>query len=39
MDNLIILGILGWLGVWCYAKGKHIGSVKGYNVGRSRRRR
>ena len=39
METLIALGILGWLGAWCYAKGKRIGSIKGYHVGRSRRRR
>lgn len=39
METLIVLGIICWLGVWCYTKGKHTGSVKGYNVGRSRRRR
>ena len=39
MDNLFVLGILVLLGYWCFRKGKHLGSVKGYHVGRRRGRR
>lgn len=39
MEYLILLAALAWLGTWCYHKGKHVGSVKGYNAGRWRRRR
>ena len=38
MESLIVLGLIACLGAWCYAKGKRTGSIKGYNVGRARRR-
>ena len=38
MGELIVLGILIGIGTWLYRAGKRIGSRKGYNVGRSRRR-
>jgi hypothetical protein len=39
METLILLGILAYGGWWLYRAGKRIGSVKGFHVGRSRRRR
>jgi hypothetical protein len=39
MQGLILLVILGFIGYALYRSGKRIGSRKGYNVGRSRRRR
>ena len=39
MEGLIVLGILVFVGYSFYKSGKRIGSRKGYNVGRTRRRR
>ena len=39
MELIMFLGAIVLLGYCCYRKGKHIGSVKGFNVGRRRRRR
>lgn len=39
MGEMIVLGILLGVGIWLYRSGKHIGSRKGYHVGRSRGRR
>jgi hypothetical protein len=38
MESIFILGALFLLGYWCFRQGKHIGSVKGFNVGRRQRR-
>lgn len=38
MGELIVWGILIGVGTWLYRAGKRLGSRKGYNVGRSRRR-
>lgn len=39
MEGLIVLSILVFIGYSLYRSGKRVGSRKGYNVGRSRRRR
>lgn len=39
MENIVILAVVALGGWWLYKQGKHIGSRKGYNVGRSRNRR
>ena len=39
MGELIVLGIVLSVGIWLYRAGKRVGSRKGFNVGRSRRRR
>ena len=42
MDILFWMGIfwaIGYLSFCSYKSGKHVGSVKGYNVGRRRGRR
>ncbi len=39
MEGLIVLGIVAFLGYWCYKSGKSTGSRKGYGVGRGRRHR
>ena len=36
MEDLIMIAVLAAIGYWLYRSGKHIGSRKGYNVGRSR---
>jgi len=38
MGELIVLGILIGVGTWLYKAGKRLGSRKGFNVGRGRRR-
>jgi hypothetical protein len=38
MESLIVLAILGGIGYWLYHAGKRTGSIKGFNVGRRRRR-
>jgi hypothetical protein len=39
MGELFVVGIVIFVGYSLYRSGKRIGSIKGYNVGRSRRRR
>ncbi len=39
MGEIIILAVLVLAGWWLYKEGKHIGSRKGFNVGRRNRRR
>lgn len=39
MGELIVLGIILFIGYSLYRAGKREGSIKGYNVGRRRRRR
>ena len=39
MEPLLGLALLAAVAWWFYKSGKRIGSRKGYNVGRSRRRR
>ena len=39
MDVLFFMALLGLVAWWAYKDGKRIGSIKGYNVGRRRRRR
>lgn len=38
MEFVIVIVAVAWLGIWCYRKGKRVGSVKGYHAGRWRRR-
>jgi hypothetical protein len=38
MESLIVLAILGGIGYCLYRAGKRTGSIKGFNVGRWRRR-
>jgi len=39
MGELIVVGIIVFVGYSLYRSGKREGSIKGYNVGRSRGRR
>jgi len=39
MEQILLLAIAALCGWWLYQSGKRTGSRKGYNVGRSRRRR
>jgi hypothetical protein len=39
MLELLVLGLLVWLGVAAYGHGKRIGSRQGYGVGRNHSRR
>lgn len=39
MEGLLGLALLGAAAWWVYHEGKRIGSRRGFNVGRSRRRR
>jgi len=38
MESLIVFAILAGIGYWLYRAGKRTGSIKGFNVGRRRRR-
>ena len=38
MDLFFYLSVLFVLAYWCFRQGKHVGSIKGFNVGRRRRR-
>ena len=39
MGELLVLGVLGWVGYSLYANGKRTGSRKGFNVGMNKGRR
>lgn len=39
MESLFGLAVLAAIAWWCYKSGKHVGSRKGFGVGRSRGRR
>ena len=39
MESIILMSLLAALAWYIYKTGKRIGSIKGYNVGRSRVRR
>ncbi len=39
METIVILAVVALGGWWLIKQGKHIGSCKGFHVGRSRRRR
>ena len=38
METLFVIGLVAVVAYWFYKAGKHVGSRKGYGVGRSRRR-
>jgi hypothetical protein len=39
MGELLVIGVLGWVGYSLYSDGKRTGSRKGFNVGVHKKRR